>query len=272
MNYITTFLNLTWATVEQLTNEKGMQQRKRESPQKTKFEMGNFDNQFVIYYFLIAILQVLPISEAASNSSRIFKEVKINGGDASCSTQGKNYKSINFSSAMTSATTPCANICNKDDACALFATKGNVCTLYNLTLSATTPCALGASGTRAFTKYLGTDIALHKSVQYSTFAPGNIAPFSELTSDRTSYNDDHHYCPCTQYLANSWIRVDLGQTYKIARVDVTVSFQLREGYFRTVNIYVGETGDWQSDPAVGGKDSTIPAPLELLKFNGWYLC
>ncbi|XP_064103460.1 uncharacterized protein LOC135213435 [Macrobrachium nipponense] len=229
--------------------------------------MGNFDNQFIICYFLIAILQALPISCAASNgNSRLFKEVKINGGDADCSTAGKNYKSVTFSSVLSSATIPCANICRQEDACVVFDTKGNVCTLYNLTLSATTPCAMGASGTRAYTKHLGRDIALYKFIDASTIAPGNIALFSELTSNRTSYNDNHLYCPCTQVYDNSWIRVDLGQTYKITRVDVTVSFQLRETYFRTVSVHIGDTGLLAVDPLVGGKDSRIPAPLELYKF------
>ncbi|XP_066939171.1 uncharacterized protein [Macrobrachium rosenbergii] len=109
-------------------------------------------------------------------------------------------------------------------------------------------------------------MALGRSVQYSSTVVDHLVPFSELTSTRTTY-PDYHYCPCTLGQANSWVRVDLGRWRKISRVDLTASFQLRETHFRTVNIHIGDTGDWQNDPIVGGKDATTPGELEVLKFD-----
>ncbi|XP_064103461.1 uncharacterized protein LOC135213436 [Macrobrachium nipponense] len=231
--------------------------------------MGYFDIRLVTTRHLpiaILILQVLPISGAASNNTRMFKAVKINGGDASCSTQGKNYKSITFSSRLTSATIPCAGICNKEDACVLFDSKGNVCNLYTLTLPAAMPCALGNEGTLAYTKILLGDLALYKRVIYSSTVPDHIAPFSDLTSNKTTY-PDYRYCPCTTALANSWIQVDLGRSYKVSRVDVTASFGLREQYFKSVNVHVGETANSYYDPLVYAKGPTPPNPLELVKID-----
>ncbi|XP_064103459.1 uncharacterized protein LOC135213434 [Macrobrachium nipponense] len=172
--------------------------------------------RFVVRYLLMAILPVLTLSGADSDNSRLFKEVKINGGEANCSTEGKNYKSVTLSSELTSARIPCSTICNMDDACVLFDTQGNICNMYTLTLSAVTPCASGEAGTRAYTKVLGVDIALHTSVQYSSTVDDHVVSFSELTSSRTTY-PDYHYCPCTLEQANSWIRVDLGEAEDFSR-------------------------------------------------------
>ncbi|XP_068225541.1 uncharacterized protein [Palaemon carinicauda] len=219
----------------------------------------------VVCSLLTMILQILETSADYSVQETLFKKVMINGDDAKCSTEGDNYRTIIVSTTIPSATITCSVLCNMDDACLLFDTKDYACNLYSSVLSAEAACASGSTGTKAHTKILVEDLALFKSVEYSSTVTHHLVPFSDLTSNKTTY-PSFHYCPCTDFGYN-WIRIDLGQTYKIVRVDVTVSLEEREGSFKTVNILIGETGSINDDPVVGGKAATTLSELEVVEFN-----
>ncbi|XP_042235193.1 uncharacterized protein LOC121874915 isoform X2 [Homarus americanus] len=208
------------------------------------------------------LLGLLTTPSFSLGNTAFFTKVYVDGGDAPCATTNTLYLTKEFTHAREIY---CPFRCAQDPSCTLCTFTDGQCKLYTLKLTPNVACAVSGRGTVGYSR-LPKDLALYKHVDYSSMVTDHIGIFSEITNDATSWQS-FTYCPCTTNQGSEWVRVDLEKTYLVSSILLTASADVRETYFKTVKIHVGNTGDVHYDPVVAVKSAATPSPYQVLQYD-----
>ncbi|XP_064101030.1 uncharacterized protein LOC135211718 [Macrobrachium nipponense] len=78
---------------------------------------------------------------------------------------------------------------------------------------------------------------------------------------------DQYSCPCTDVNKNAFIRTDLGSSYNIRKVVITPSFGTRAPSLKSIVIYIGDTGSYQTDTFALQRNTSYVTPYTAETFN-----
>ncbi|XP_037792555.1 uncharacterized protein LOC119587915 [Penaeus monodon] len=142
---------------------------------------------------------------------------------------------------------------------------GDTCVLYSFFLDPGYVYSGPDPTVDAYAPPAAYDLALMKLVTASSCYASYYGQWSSLV-DGKHCRIGKNSCVCTSPTTNTWITVDLGATYAITEIVVTVSMGLDQPFFVSTNIHVGDGGTYQSDPVVVSKDAIQPLSYETLRY------
>ncbi|XP_050720893.1 uncharacterized protein LOC127000846 [Eriocheir sinensis] len=217
---------------------------------------------------LMVMMMVMAANflQAISSSSELFPQVGVEPFlGARCWVPGE-LLATTATAASSTLFLWCARQCGRAEDCRFFSLAPGECRRYTGVMSAECSVAgVGEGEAKVFMKFQ-SNLALLRPVLASSTVYDHRVTFDDMARypfDWTSFLD----CPCTQTLPNQWASVDLGATCDVSLIRVTLSLEARETMFKTVTVFVGDSGDPTKDPVVARSLPATRTPKQVITYE-----
>ncbi|XP_064101029.1 uncharacterized protein LOC135211714 isoform X2 [Macrobrachium nipponense] len=161
----------------------------------------------------------------------------------------------------------CSLTCKNDPVCDFFLIKGANCVIYLGAAPPGSPEPPTPNFIEAYQRGVASDLSLYKTITSAGSLVGFPVPFSSLVDGVMCGRSDQYSCPCTDTNKNAFIRTDLGSSYNIRKVVITPSFGTKASSLKSIVIYIGDTGSYQTDTFALQRNTSYVTPYTAETFN-----